>query len=353
MMQWLQQMIGLPASFTGVIQDTASTATLCALLTAREQSTNWKSNNQGMMQKAGRVYCSTETHSSIEKGVKIAGLGKDNLVKVSVDGTFRLDPIVLEAEIQKDLANGYMPLCVVATIGTTGVTAIDPIKEIGLICQKYRIWLHVDAAYAGTALILPEYRWMAEGMELGDSFVFNPHKWMLTNFDCTAYFVKNPVALQQTFEILPEYLKTETQGSVNNYRDWGIPLGRRFRALKLWFVMRSYGISGIAMKLRSHLHLAQRFELFIRRHSKLVLTAPRTLNLVCFGYFDQYQSLEENNRSTKELLKAINASKSFYVTHTLVHATFTIRVVIGQPEVAENHIIDLEELIDQLLGSLS
>ncbi|MFX0093171.1 MAG: pyridoxal phosphate-dependent decarboxylase family protein, partial [Candidatus Hodarchaeota archaeon] len=224
-MQWLGKMLGLPSNFTGVIQDSASTATLCSLLTAREQKSDYSINARGMSDKGiFTTYCSVETHSSIEKGIKIAGLGKVNLRKIPVDDKFAMIPEELEAAIQKDLAEGYQPLCTVATLGTTGSTAIDPLKKIGKICAKYNIWLHVDAALAGTALLLPEYRWMIDGIEYVDTFVFNPHKQMFTNFDCSAYFVKDPGALIRTFEILPEYLKTKEGDRVNNFRDWSIPL---------------------------------------------------------------------------------------------------------------------------------
>ncbi|MBL4650573.1 MAG: aminotransferase class V-fold PLP-dependent enzyme, partial [Aureispira sp.] len=194
-MNWLRDLMGIPSSFEGVIQDTASTATLTAILSARERVTNFESNQNGIAQNNFRVYCSTETHSSVEKAVKIAGLGKNNLVKIPVDEQLRMQPAALEKAIQEDFKNGYRPMCIVAAIGTTGTTAIDPLKEIANISQKFDIWLHVDAAYAGSALILPEFQWMIEGIEQIDSFVFNPHKWLLTNFDCSVYFIKDKESL--------------------------------------------------------------------------------------------------------------------------------------------------------------
>ncbi|HQL23881.1 MAG TPA: pyridoxal-dependent decarboxylase [candidate division Zixibacteria bacterium] len=251
MMLWLGAMIGIPAGWDGVIQDTASTATLTSILTAREQASDYGVNQTGLQDRPRyAVYGSSETHSSIEKAVKIAGLGRENLRKVAVDAGFALRPEVLEEAVCRDEDSGIRPLCAVATLGTTGSTAVDPLRRIGEICRRHRLWLHVDAAYAGTALVLPEMRWMIDGIEEADTFVFNPHKWMFTNFDCSAYFVKDRGALIRTFEILPEYLKTRETAAVNNYRDWGIPLGRRFRALKLWFVIRTYGLSGIREKLR-------------------------------------------------------------------------------------------------------
>ncbi len=258
MMNWLKSMTGLPADWHGVIQDTASTSTLAALLSAREKISGYGINDSGFSgNEKLRVYCSTETHSSVEKAVKIAGIGRKNLVKIATDSLFRMDASLLRKAILADMDAGFTPLCVVATMGTTGCTAIDPLKEISTICIETGTWLHVDAAYGGTALLLPEYRWMIEGIEKADSFVFNPHKWMFTNFDCSAYFVKDKEALLRTFEILPEYLKTATRGLVNDYRDWGIPLGRRFRALKLWFVIRSYGITKLQEMVREHIRIAR------------------------------------------------------------------------------------------------
>ena len=205
------------------------------------------------------VYCSEQTHSSIAKAVKIAGLGKANLRQIAVDDIFAMRPDALITAIEKDIAAGLKPLCVISTIGTTSSTAVDPVDAIGEICQRYQIWHHVDAAFAGTAFILPEMKRFTEGFDKIDTFVFNPHKWMFTNFDCSAYFVKDKAALIRTFEILPEYLKTKEGDRVNNYRDWGIQLGRRFRALKLWFVIRSYGVAGLQEKIRHHIQLAQDF----------------------------------------------------------------------------------------------
>ena len=248
MMNWLRDMIGLAPSFTGVIQDTASTATLCALLTAREKYSQYRVNEQGYTNEKFVVYSSEQIHSSIDKAVRIAGLGSANLRKIPVDDDFAMEADALQKQILKDIKAGFQPLCVVSAIGTTSTTAIDPISKITDICSKYNIWHHVDAAYAGTALVCPELRWMSEGSSGADSFVFNPHKWMFTNFDCTAYFVKDPVALVNTFSITPDYLKTNVDNEVKNYRDWGIPLGRRFRALKLWFVIRELGVKGHSRK---------------------------------------------------------------------------------------------------------
>lgn len=349
-MQWLGQMIGLPREFIGVIQDTASTATLCSLLTAREKHSDFAINARGFdgSQKFA-VYCSTETHSSIEKAVKIAGLGSACLRKVAVDEAFALKPAELEKVIAADRQAGVTPLAVVATIGTTGSTAIDPLRAIGEICRRKGIWLHVDAAFAGTALILPELRWMIDGIECVDTFVFNPHKWMFTNFDCTAYFVRDPAALVRTFEILPEYLKTAEGDRVNNYRDWGIQLGRRFRALKLWFVIRSYGVAGLQMLVREQLELARGLAAWIGASADFELLAPTHLNLVCFRHHPAgVNGCGQLNALNERLLERVNATGKAYITHTKLNGAYTLRMVIAQTQVTHSDVKAAWELIKEL-----
>jgi len=348
-LNWLKTMTGLPQAWHGVIQDSASSATLVSLLTAREKYSAFQINKSGF---AGfenlRIYCSTETHSSIEKAVKIAGFGAENLVKVATDVQLRLDPAALQEAVEKDLQHGKQPLAVVATLGTTGTTAIDPLKPIAEICQKYDLWLHVDAAFAGTALILPEFRWMIEGIEQVDTFVFNPHKWMFTNFDCTAYYVKDKDALLRTFSILPEYLKTASTGKVNDYRDWGIPLGRRFRALKLWFVIRNFGVQGIQETLRNHLQWARELEEWITAHPQFELLAPRTLNLVCFRYHPHGLDDEEQlNALNETLLHRLNASGKLFLTHTKIDGKYTLRMVTGQTYLKREHVQRAWKQIEQ------
>ncbi len=345
-LNWLKEMMGIPQAFYGVIQDTASTATLVALLTAREKYSKYTINENGFDQNKFRVYCSTETHSSIEKGVKIAGLGKNNLVKIPVDKEFRMNVSELENRINEDIKNGFIPLCVVAALGTTGSTAIDPLKEISEITNKYDIWLHVDAAYAGTALVLDEYKWMINGIENADSFVFNPHKWMFTNFDCSVYYVKDKNALLNTFSINPEYLKTATAGLVNDYRDWGIQLGRRFRALKLWFVIRNYGVKGIQEKIREHIDIAAKFEQWILKSEDFEILTPRTLNLVCFRYKPKGISDEQElNAINERLLDLLNSSGKIYLSHTKLNGKYTLRMVIGQTYVTQEHVEKAWKLI--------
>ncbi|HEK85375.1 MAG: pyridoxal phosphate-dependent decarboxylase family protein [Candidatus Saccharicenans sp.] len=351
-MDWLRQMIGLPESFAGVIQDTASTATLCALLAAREKATGFAVNTQGFS-KILRVYASKEAHSSVEKGVKIAGYGRKNLVYIPTDEEFALIPGELEKAIEEDLKFGFQPACVIATVGTTSSGAVDPLKPIGEIGKKYNLWFHVDAAYAGTAAILPEKRWALEGAEQADSLVFNPHKWMLTNFDCSAFFVRQPEILTRTFEIHPEYLKTGVDAVVKNYRDWGIQLGRRFRALKLWFVIRTYGLEGIKKIIRQHIHLAELFSRKLQEDKRFELLAPVYFSLVCFRLNDG-RGEEELNLLNKQLLEAINSTGKIYLTHTTLNGKYTLRLVVGQRTTEERHVRQALEIIktkaDSLLG---
>jgi aromatic-L-amino-acid decarboxylase len=354
MMQWLGQMIGLPDDFTGVIQDTASTATLCSILTAREKLSNFGVNQRGLQGSPEfAVYCSQETHSSIEKAVRIAGLGSACIRKLPVDDRFALQPSALTKAIDVDIQNKVTPLCVVATIGTTSSTAIDPLRAIGEICRTYDIWLHVDAAHAGTALLLPEMRSMIDGIELADTFVFNPHKWMLTNFDCSAYFVKDVSALVRTFEILPEYLKTQDQKPVKNYRDWGVQLGRRFRSLKLWFVIRTYGVTGLQQRIKTHIELAQQLAGTIENASDFELMAPCPVNLVTFRYHPQNVETPHGlDRLNQTLLSQLNDSGNVYLSHTRLRGAYTLRMAIGQTAVTQQDVDEGWEMIQRTARSL-
>ena len=353
-MNWLRDMIGLPDMFEGVIQDTASTATLVALLTAREKKSGYRINEQGFSgMERYRVYCSTEAHSSVEKALKMAGFGRENLVKVATDDALAMRPDLLDEAIIKDRGNGYQPLCVVAALGTTGTSAIDPLHAIGEICESHGAWLHVDAAYAGTALVLPEQRGMIKGIEMVDSFVFNPHKWMFTNFDCSAYYVKDVGALLKTFEILPEYLKTGTRGQVNDYRDWGVQLGRRFRALKLWFVIRDYGVEGIKEKVGSHIQWAGELAGKISKTGSFELFEPQNLGLVCFRYAPPaVTDIAQLNALNHKLMNALNDSGEMYLTHTKVNGFITLRMVIGQTSVTRDHVLKAWERIEKATASI-
>ena len=349
-LDWLRQMTGLPENFSGVIQDTASTATLCALLSARERATGFESNDAGLRAPL-TVYASEEAHSSVDKGVKIAGFGSKNFRRLATDERFAVIPEKLEEAMTRDRDAGFVPACVVATVGTTSSGAIDPLRAVGEICRKHGAWFHVDAAWAGTAALLPEKRWILDGVELADSFVFNPHKWMVTNFDCSAYFVKDPAALVRTFEIHPEYLKTGVDAKVKNYRDWGIQLGRRFRALKLWFVIRSYGVEGLQAMVREHLRLAALVKDWVEGDGRFELLAPVDLGLVCFRLDDgrEESGLNELNR---RLLERVNASGRVFLTHTTLRGKYTIRLVVGQRTTEERHVRGAWDIISAAAGDV-
>lgn len=349
-MNWLKGMLGLPESFSGVIQDTASTSTLASIICAREKFSEYNINKEGFKNfKNFRVYCSSEAHSSIEKAVKIAGIGKENLVKIKVDNEYKMNVDSLEEAIRTDIANSSKPLCVIAALGTTGSTAVDPLDKIAKICKEYNIWLHVDAAFSGSALLLPEYRWMLEGIEQVDSFVFNPHKWLFTHFDCSAYFVKDKESLVRTFEILPEYLKTLSDDKVNNYCDWGIPLGRKFRALKLWFVIRSFGVKGLQEKLRYQISIAKELEYIIKADKDFEILAPVTFNLICFRYKPSVvKSEDELNRLNEKLLHTVNNTGEIYFSHTKLNGKYTLRLVIAQTNVTKVHAFKAWKLIKEI-----
>ena len=333
-MEWLRDMLGLPTDWAGVIQDTASTATLAALITAREKASDWQILQSGFYHGPRlRVYATTQAHSSILKDVRVAGFGEDNLVYIPVDENYAMMPEALEQAILDDLAQGFKPACVIAALGTTSSTAIDPLQPIGEICRRHNIFLHVDAAYAGAALLLPEMRWINAGIELADSFVFNPHKWMFTNFDCTTYYVKDKTALIRTFSILPEYLKTPEDHLVNNYRDWGIPLGRRFRALKLWFVIRTFGVEGLQSKIRNHIAYGQKLAQYIRESEHFELMAPVPLNLVCFRFNPPGSHTDSQlDQLNEKLLLQLNGSGRILLTQTRLNGRYVIRLVAGQTD---------------------
>jgi len=339
-LDWLRQMCGLPEGFAGVIQDSASSATLCALLTARERATGWRGNEAGLAgQPALTVYGSEQAHSSIDKDVMIAGLGRDNLRKLPVDADFALRPEALEQAIAADIAAGRKPACVVATVGSTGVGAVDPLRAVGEICRRHGAYLHVDAAWAGSALILPEWRWMIDGIEAADSFVFNPHKWLFTNFDCSAHFVREPDDLVRTLSILPEYLKSRETGEVIDYRDWSVPLGRRFRALKLWFVIRHYGVACLQRRIARHIELAREAAAWVEAAEDFELLAPCNIALFNFRYrpagIDDSDVLDRLNEA---LLHQLNDSGALYLTQNKVGGAYAIRFAVGQTGTEQRHV---------------
>jgi aromatic-L-amino-acid/L-tryptophan decarboxylase len=347
-LDWMVDLLDLPARFKsnsaggGVIQDSASSAVLCALLAARERATNSESNRRGC---DGRLvaYTSTQAHSSVEKAVGIAGLGKDNLRQIEVDNRFAMRPERLVERIAEDRAAGLTPCFVSATVGTTSSNALDPIARIGAICRAENLWLHVDAAISGTAALCPEFRHIHDGLELADSYAFNPHKWMFTNFDCDCFYVADRAALIRALSILPEYLRNRAteSGAVIDYRDWQVPLGRRFRALKLWFVIRHYGVIGLQHHVRRHVKLAQTFARWIGESTDFELAAPAPLNLVCFRHRDG----DERNRA---LLEALNRTGRIYLTHTLLDGRFTLRFCVGQTTTDFEHVEQAWRLIRDL-----
>lgn len=336
-LDWLVQLLDLPAHFRGggVIQDTASSAALCALLAAREQATSSRSNTAGLpsLGKPVIAYTSTQAHSSIEKAVMVAGLGRSNLRLIKADPvTGAMNPEALLQSIRDDLADGATPAFVSATMGTTSTLAFDPIGAIGSICDEHGIWLHVDAAMAGTALLCPEFRHFAAGLQYADSFNFNPHKWMLTNFDCSCLYVRDPQRLTGALSVMPEYLKADQPPEMINYRDWHVQLGRRFRALKLWFVLRSFGAQALREHVRKHVELAKWFAAQIEQDDRFELAARPSLNLVCFRLAG---STDAANRA---LLKLLNDSGRLHLTHTTVNDQFTIRFCIGQHRTEHSHV---------------
>lgn len=351
-MDWLAEMLVLPEKFHssstggGVIEDSASSAALCAIIAARERVTNYQYNLKGGNGKLV-AYASAHAHSSIEKAAKIAGIGSDNLHLIEADENYAMRPEALVAQIRKDREAGLVPFFVTATVGTTSSTAIDPLPEIGKICESEGLWMHVDAALAGSAAIIPEYRYINDGVEYADSYCFNPHKWMFTNFDCDAFFVADRKALIKALSILPEYLRNKAteSGAVIDYRDWQIPLGRRFRALKLWFVIRYYGVEGLRYHLRKHIEMAQAFANWVDSHPDYELLAPVPLNTVCFHY-------KGSNEFNQILLEKLNQSGKLFMTHTTLDGNYTLRFVVGQTYVEPRHVKAAWELIQETTALL-
>ena len=351
-LDWLVDMMALPEKFKstasggGVIQDSASSASLCALLSARERATDYGSNERG---NDGRLvaYASSQAHSSIEKAVKIAGLGRRNLRLIEVDDQFAMRPDALARQIEKDRQAGLSPCFACATVGTTSSNGLDPLPEIGRICREEGLWLHVDAAMCGTAALCPEFRHIHDGLELADSYCFNPHKWMFTNFDCDCFYVADRGALINTLSILPEYLRNKAteSGAVIDYRDWQVPLGRRFRSLKLWFVIRHYGVQGLRYHVRHHVEMAQEFAAWVKEDERFELAAPAPLNLVCF----RHRGGDEINQ---KLLDRLNQGGDLYLTHTRLDDQLTLRLCIGQTHTEFRHVIQAWKQIQETATEL-
>ncbi|MFA5328779.1 MAG: pyridoxal-dependent decarboxylase [Prolixibacteraceae bacterium] len=352
-LDWLAEMLQLPEKFKSnssggaVIQDTASSAALSAVLAARERKTGYQTNDSGCQ---GNLvaYVSNQTHSSVEKAIKIAGIGKNNLRLIGVDENLAMRVDLLQEAIENDLKTGLIPFFVCATVGTTSTNAIDPLTEIGQVSRKYELWMHIDAAMSGTAAICPEYRHLLNGIELADSFSFNPHKWMFTNFDCNCFFVADRSVLIKTLSILPEYLKNKAteSGAVFDYRDWHIQLGRRFRSLKLWFVIRHYGVNGLRFHIHQHVQMAQQFAEWVRNSEEFNLIAPVPLNLVCFTH-------QNGNDINRKLLETINNQGEMYFTHTVIDGQYVLRMCIAQTNTSMEHVLKAWQTITETAKKLT
>ncbi len=351
-LDWLADMMGMPEKFKststggGVIQDTASTSALTAVVAARERATRFESNKIGIRQMLV-AYVSDQTHSSVEKAIKIAGIGKENLRLIHVDEKFAMKPELLRVRIKADKENGFLPFFVCATIGTTSSNAVDPVKEIGEICREENCWLHIDAAMSGTAMLCPEFHHLKDGVELADSYSFNPHKWMFTNFDCDVFWIANREDLINTFSILPEYLRNKAteSGEVFDYRDWHIQLGRRFRSLKLWFVIRHYGVEGLQYQIRKHVEIAQKFADWVKNSSEFELVTEPPLNLVCFRH-------KAGDDFNMKLMNKINEEGKIFFTHTKLNNKVVLRMSIGQTNTEEKHVQQAWELIQETANNL-
>ena len=333
-LDWMRQMVGLSGGWSGVIQDTASSATLVALISARERATGYGAVRGGL-QAAGRVltvYVSGQSHSSVDKAALLAGFGRDNLRLVAVDADFAMRPEDLEAKILADIAAGALPCAIVATTGTTATTAIDPVAAIAAVALRHGVWLHVDAAMAGSAMILPECRWMWDGIEDADSVVINAHKWLGAPFDCSLYYVRDAVHLVRVMSTNPSFLQSAVDGQVKNLRDWGIPLGRRFRALKLWFMIREQGVAGLQARLRRDMALAREFAADVAATPGWAVLAPVALQTVCVRHVPAGPGGLAGaalDRHTQDWAAAVNRSGAAYLTPAVIDGRWMVRVSIG------------------------
>ncbi|MGO9831158.1 MAG: pyridoxal phosphate-dependent decarboxylase family protein [Myxococcaceae bacterium] len=354
MLQWLRQLVGLPATFTGVLQDTASTATLVALLCAREKSTQLAQAHAGLQAPHAPlvVYTSEMAHSSVEKAALLAGFGRDYLRLLPTDAQHALLPDALEKAVQADAAGGLAPCAVVATVGTTSTTALDPVQAVAQVASRHGLWLHLDAAMAGTAMVCPELRWMWAGVEAADSVVLNPHKWMGVGVDCAAYFIRDTEHLLRVMSTHPSYLRTQADAEVKNFRDWGIPLGRRFRALKVWFVLTALGAEGLRAAVRRDLALAQALAARVDAAAAWQRCAPVPLQTVCVRHLLPGRSLAEVNAHNLALAEAVNTSGGAYVTPALVKGTQLIRISIGALDSSQPDVDALWELLQKHAAAL-
>jgi aromatic-L-amino-acid/L-tryptophan decarboxylase len=319
---WLRQAIGLPPEFVGVINDTASSSTLYALAAAREAIPDIDVRRRGMGGAHLRMYTSQEAHSSVEKAGMVLGIGQDNVVKIPTDSDFRMDVDALREAIRRDRADGYVPFAVVATIGTTSVTAVDPVAAIADVCEQEKLWLHVDAAYGGAAAVLESHRWMMAGCERAESFLVNPHKWLFTPIDCSVLYCRREDLLKRAFSLTPAYLTTAEGESVRNLMDYGASLGRRFRGLKLWFVLRAFGLEGARKRIAAHIAMAQQLRRWIEADQDFELLAPTPFSTVVF----RHRSDDAGNERIHEV---VNASGEAFISHTDVRGRYALRIAIG------------------------
>ncbi len=347
-MDWLRQMLGLSEKWFGMINDTASVTAVIALAAAREAKGELGIRQQGM---AGRelprlrVYTSEHAHSSIDKGAITVGIGHDNVVHIGADENFRMRTDLLEAAIAADKAAGYLPIAVIATVGTTSTTSIDPVRAIGEIAQRESLWFHVDGAYGGVAAIVPELQVHIDGIELADSFILNPHKWLFTPIDLSAFFTQRPDIVKRAFSLVPEYLVTAEQEDVVNFMDYGVQLGRRFRSLKLWMVIRAFGTDGLAARLRGHNQMAQEFASWIDDADGWERLAPVPFSVVCFRYNPQGKSHAELNALNEAIMARVNGSGEVYLSHTKLNDRYTIRLAVGNIHTTHRHVARAWELL--------
>ena len=353
-LDWMRQMLGLPSEFQGVITDTASISTLVALTAARE-AIHKRIREKGLAGRADiprlRLYCSEHTHSSIDKAAIVLGIGQEGVRKIPSDVEFCMRADALTIAIEEDKKNGWLPFAAVATVGTTSTTSIDPVPAIADICRREKIWLHVDAAYGGVAAIVPEMRFVLDGCDRADSFVTNPHKWLFTPIDCSLLYTRHVDILKQAFSLVPEYLKT-TESNVNNYMDWGVQLGHKFRALKLWFVIRSFGVDGIVSHLRAHCRLAREFASWVDADKDFERLAPVPFSVVCFRYHPEGISDESKlEQLNTQIIESINATGEVFLSHTKLNGRYALRIAIGNLATTEKHVTRVWELVKEISSS--
>jgi aromatic-L-amino-acid/L-tryptophan decarboxylase len=350
-LEWLADLVGLPGSFSGILYDTASVGTLHAVAAGREACGAGNIREEGLSGvRPLTLYASELAHSSVEKAAIALGIGSARLRKIPVDGLGRMDVGELASRVRQDREEGRIPFCVVATIGTTSITSVDPVKEIAALCRIENLWLHVDAAYAGVAAALPDMRDRFDGWEQADSIVMNPHKWLFTPMDCSAFFTRRPDVLRRAFSLVPEYLKTG-EGE-DNLMDYGIQLGRRFRALKLWFVLRTFGREGIRSRLREHIRIARHFAGWIDEHPDFERTAPAPFSTVCFRAAPEGVPEEGLDGLNERLLESVNATGECYLSHARVQGQFSLRLAVGNVRTEERHVLDAWVLIQHVLKKL-